>query len=158
MRPVKCIYCEQMIDRTTEKYAQVQKRYAHDACLENQERDKKVRRDLNDFIYTIWENDINFGVIGQQIKTFQSQYKYTLSGILGTLHYCYNIKKLDPKKAQGIGIVPFYYKEARSYFENIEKGKINSSELSDIKRVSVNISPPVSKPMIKIHEIKLEEV
>lgn len=158
MRLVKCVYCEESINRESDEFIQIQKRYAHYSCAELQERDKIIRRELNELIFQIWGDNVNFGVVGQQIKNFQAQYKYTLSGILGTLHYCYNVKRMNPSRAQGIGIVPFYYKEARSYFENIEKGKINSSELLQNKKISINIAPPKSHPFIKINEIKLEEI
>ena len=157
MKTVKCLYCEIDIDRNVDKYVQVQKKYAHQACSAIQDVEKETRRQLNEFLFKLWNGNVNFGIVGQQIKTFQSQYNYTLSGILGTLHYCYRIKNLDPAKAQGIGIVPYYYKEARAYFFAIERGKINSSELLDTKKRIVKITPPKSYPIIKLFEISLEE-
>jgi hypothetical protein len=158
MRLVKCVICEDDINRQTEAFVQINKRYAHEYCAAQENVDKEVRKQLNSFIMELWDGTPNFGMVGRQINQFQTEYKYTLSGILGTLHYCYNIKKMRPEKAQGIGIVPYYYKEARKYFEAIEKGRINSSELLDVKRIVVNIAPPRSEIMKKINEIQWEEI
>jgi hypothetical protein len=158
MRPVKCFFCGSLIDRTKDEFRQVQKRYAHVQCAENDAQDKVLRKELNSYIFDLWDGDVNFALVGKQINQFQTEYNYTLSGILGTLNYCYGVKKLRPEKAQGIGIVPFYYKEARNYYKTIEQGRINSSEILDLKKVVVNIHPPRSEIFKKINEIQLEEI
>jgi hypothetical protein len=158
MRPVKCFFCGNAIDRNKEQFTQVQKRYAHTQCAESDAQDKLLRKELNAYIFELWDGDVNFALIGRQINQFQTEYNYTLSGILGTLNYCYGVKKLRPEKAQGIGIVPYHYKEARNYYKTIQQGRANSSEILDLKKVVVTIAPPRSEIFKKIHEIQLEEV
>jgi hypothetical protein len=158
MRPVKCFFCNNVINRNTELYVQVQKRYAHKECAEQDAQDKELRKELNNFIFNLWDGDVNFALVGKQINQFQTEYNYTLSGILGTLMYCYNIKNMKPERAQGIGIVPYYYKEARNYYKTIEQGRINSSEILNTKKVIVQIHPPRSEILKKINEIQLEEI
>jgi len=158
MRLVKCVICENNINRQTEAFVQINKRYAHEYCATQEQVDKEVRKQLNSFIMELWDGPPNFGMIGRQINQFQTEYKYTLSGILGTLNYCYNIKKMRSEKAQGIGIVPYYYKEARDYYKAVEQGRINSSEILDTKKTTVYIYPPTSQILKKINEIQLEEI
>jgi hypothetical protein len=158
MRPVKCFFCSNNIDRQAEEYVQIQKRYAHKKCADEEEEDKKIRKEINSFVMELWNGDVNFALVGKQINQFQAEYNYTLSGILGTLIYSYNIKNLKPERAQGIGIVPYYYKEARNYYKTIEQGRINSSEILDTKKITVCIYPPTSQIFKKINEIQLEEI
>jgi hypothetical protein len=158
MRLVKCVVCGDAINKTVDPFVLLNRRYAHEYCAVQEQVDKNIRKQLNSFIMELWDGAPNFGMVGRQINQFQTDYKYTLSGILGTLHYCYNVKKIGFDKAQGIGIVPYYYKEARKYFEAIEKGRANSSELLDTKHIVVNIAPPRSEVIRKINEIQWEEI
>ena len=158
MRPVKCLHCTVLIDRAVDEYTQVNKRYIHISCLKEVDTDKNTRKELNSFLLVIFENDVNFGIVGKQIKSFETDYKYTLSGILGTLHYCYSVKKIKFTSSQGIGIVPFLYKEAKKYFQTVERGQENSNIAIDYKKISVNIKSPKSYLLKKIDEIQLEEL
>ena len=53
-------------------------------------------------------------------KDFKKEYNYSYTGIQKTLYWWYEIKKNDLSKANdGIGIVPFIYKDACDYFYRI---------------------------------------
>jgi hypothetical protein len=154
IRAVKCVFCGSSINRQVDEYVIVQKRYAHTLCSNEQQQEKEDRAQLNKILYEIFGENLNFGVVGQQIKNYKNQYNFTISGIIGTLYYCYKIINLDPRKAQGIGIVPFYYKEARSYFNAIENAKNNLGALNIQKKI-VHIKSPKAEPLIKFREISL---
>lgn len=159
MRPVKCLYCSQMIDRKNESFiTTASKRYAHESCALEQEKEKSTRQSLNNLIDDLFDGDVNYGVIGKQISNFQQQYKYTLSGIAGTLYYCYKIKHMDISKAEGIGIVPFYYKQAREYFATLERAKNNAVGSLDIHKKTIHIKAPQAEPLNKLREISLDKL
>lgn len=155
IRTVKCVFCGSNINREVDDYVTIQKRYAHKICSDEQQQEKDDRLELNKILYEIFGDNLNFGIVGQQIKNYKSQYNFTISGIIGTLYYCYKIINLDSKKAQGIGIVPFYYKEARSYFNAIENAKNNLSALN-IKKKVVHIKSPQAEPLLKFRELSLD--
>lgn len=159
MRPVKCVYCSKQIDRTTESFIVVNKRYAHNDCADQEDKDRQDREKLNHLLYEIFEENVNFGMIGQQIKTFKSQYRYTISGITGTLYYCYKIKNMPvTKKTNGIGIVPFFYKEAREYFSSVSRGRENAQGVIENHKKTIHISSPRAEGINKMREISMEDL
>ena len=159
MRAVKCVYCNNQVDRANEPFVVINKRYAHSYCADQEDRDRQDREKLNHILYEIFGQNVNFGMIGQQIKLFRSQYKYTISGITGTLHYCYKIKNMPvTKKTNGIGIVPFFYKEAREYFSSVNKGRENAQGIVENKKKTIHISSPRVQGINKIGEIPMEDI
>jgi hypothetical protein len=159
MRPVKCIYCSKQIDRNIEPFVVVSKRYAHEHCADEEDKERQDRERLNVILYELLGENVNFGMIGQQIKQFKSQYRYTISGITGTLYYCYKIKNMPiTKKTNGIGIVPFFYKEAREYFSSVHRGRENAQGAVDIQKKTIHISSPRAEGINKIREISLEDL
>ncbi len=146
---VKCVYCEKTIDRDVDDFIKTpQKRYAHSECASQQEIEKEQRKQLEQYVFELLGENINFGMLNKQIRTYQDEYKYTLSGILGTLYYISNVKQLSFNKSQGIGLVPFYYSEARAYWNRVKNAK-DSSEGIEIqyKQRQVYIKPPQLKPL-----------
>ena len=58
--------------------------------------------------------------IRKQINDYVNTYNFTYSGILKALTYFYEIKDGDKDKANnGIGIVPYVYKDAFNYYYNL---------------------------------------
>jgi hypothetical protein len=155
LRPVKCAICGSMINRHEDEYTKVSKGYVHRECDSEQNQEKETRMELNKMLADIFGENLNFGIIGQQIKNYKAQYNYTLSGIMGTLYYCYTVLGMDPGKAQGIGIVPYYYKEARSYFGAIQNARDNLGRLEPKTKV-VHISAPKAEPIVKFRELSLD--
>ncbi len=143
MRSVKCIRCSEKINRQVDPFVQVGQRYAHKKCedlflLENEERKK-----LNEVLLHVFgKNEVNWGAVQQQVKKYQEEYNYTLNGIARTLYYVFSIKKLSFKNADGIGITPFYYKEAKKYYEKLNKAKSNAQGTLLYNIKEVEILPP----------------
>lgn len=71
-------------------------------------------------IYYYFNNDLkaprNFALFQPQWTQYIKQ-GLTPKGIYFTVRYCYDIKKMDLRKSNGgIGIVPYMYKEATTYW------------------------------------------
>jgi hypothetical protein len=126
---VKCSICGETFDR--DKIQAVKtgaRRYAHATCDPNnkdlvplliKEEDKDLKA-LKDCINKIYGKSANWILINKQIKDFQKDYNYSLSGILKTLLWFYEIKGNSPEKSNGgIGIVPFAYNDAFNYYYNL---------------------------------------
>lgn len=130
MHIVKCVYCQENIDKDKEKYQEVRyHRYAHLTCHE-------PRVDVNGAMFNtiiqycgeIFGKEANFPRIGKQIKEYAIS-GMTYNGIYLTLKYWYEVKKNDISKSKGgIGIVPYIYNEARDYWRTMEPKRIPKME------------------------------
>lgn len=152
---VKCAICGKSFDRDkiqSVKYGA--RRYAHQACypqgeivpllIKEEDPDKKV---LMDYIKKIYGDNANWARIQQQIKKYINEDGYSYSGILKSLIYWTEVKKMPIKQDYGaIGIVPFIYKQAYNYYyslflaQNANVGK-NIKEIVSKER-EVTIDPP----------------
>lgn len=150
LRPVKCLYCSESLDRNTEEFVTVGKRYAHALCQkkvdESKSQDEKDKEALIQYIGKL------YGTCGalhhKQIKDLHSQ-GYSYSSMLKTLIYFYEVRKNTTERSKGIGIIPFVYKDAYDYYYKLHMiatsaEKVKQSELSFNTRV-VKIKPPQVK-------------
>ena len=157
-RLVKCLYCEKTINRQQESFVQKNSRYAHTQCDQEHNREQFEREGLTEYIIKLFGDRVNFGMVGKQIKNFSDDYEYTLSGIKGTLYYCYEVKKMNINMAQGIGIVPYYYNEAKNYFEKVEKQRLNIGvDFTPYNKKSIYIKSPrvsVLKPTESLDDLE----
>lgn len=152
---VKCSICGVQFDR--DKIQAVRtgaRRYAHQTCdptntdlvpLEIKEENKELTA-LKDYINKLYGNTANWVLINKQIKDYQKEYNYTLSGILKSLVWFYEVKANSPEKSNGgIGIVPFCYQDAYNYYYNLfvmqSQNEKNIVELTN-KVKEVTIPPP----------------
>jgi len=72
-------------------------------------------------------------MIEAQLKKFVKENKYTMKGIFFTLKYFYEVKHNDWNKGHGgIGIVPFVYSEACTYW--VLKERQSSGIVAQIER------------------------
>ena len=158
MKPVKCFYCANLIYREKEEFNQLTSgRYAHKKCTDDNQKANEDRQKLLSYINDLFGERINFGVVTKQIKNYIDNYGYSYSGIHGTLHYCYVIKKQEINRAEGIGLVPFYYNEARRYWLQVDGAK-NQSLNFKIEKKTININSPQLRPLIKQKPLTLEEL
>jgi hypothetical protein len=122
MHKVTCIYCKEVFDRDKEEFVQVsQRRYAHKKCAETNYIDKSQEEKdydaLEEYIKKLFNEDYLSARIRKQIKDMRAEYNYTYSGMLKTLIWWYEIKGNSIEKAnEGIGIIPFVYKNACDYY------------------------------------------
>lgn len=176
-RLVKCKYCGEMLDRDTEEYVQISNRYAHKKCHEEfqaaqqaKAQEVKTKRieqknDITPILDFIWElcnkKNVDFGKVQLQINRYLTE-NMTASGILKTLNYYYIIKgNKNNIEEMGIGIVPYYYNEAKVYYAKMWKAnKYNETVELENKPLTINIQKPVAQPMKKYNLFKFldEEV
>lgn len=158
-RKVKCPYCEKNFLRKADEegnqnFVVISKRYYHLECA--QERDKGVltRQRIYDLLEDKWgKENVNYKLVARQIKDFEDQNNFTLSGILGTLDYLFNFQrkiKMDVPK-YGIAMVGYKYQEASEYFK--KKQEISQYEAKEINEIEITIEPPKSKRLERVLDI-----
>lgn len=159
-RLVKCVYCEKTINRDIEEFLQTpQKRYAHIQCDLEHQKEQKHRKELESYMIELLGDNINFGMLYKQIKNYQDDYGFSISGILGTVHYIVTVEGLNFSKSQGIGLVPYYYNKAKIYWARVKAANEAAQEI-DYKLIKkeVYINPPQTKPLIKQKPLSLSEL
>jgi hypothetical protein len=132
MHIVKCLYCQKEFDRDKIKCQKIGRRYAHLIC------DKKTDGDeINFNIIVQYSNRVlgdtaNIKKISKQIKDYQIQ-GMSYNEIYLTLKYWYEIKKNSPDKSKGgIGIVPYVYNDAMTYWKSLKQIAIPKLETEEI--------------------------
>lgn len=145
MRKVKCPICSLYFDRDKEKNVQIKTRFYHINCLS--ETSEGNRMILEEYIKDILEIDKISPLIKKQIKKYTEEDGMTYLEIRDTLKYFFELKNGNKTKAQGIGIVPYVYDEAKKYYQKIyditEKAKKVEIK-SSIEKI-ISISRPISK-------------
>ena len=112
---VKCFYCGESFDANSTPFVMVNsRRYAHKSC--KQEKDKRV---LEEYIKELFGYTSIPPRVSKQIQNYvhDLEHHYTYSGIYKTLKYFFEVKGNSIEKANGgIGIVPYVYQEAFTYW------------------------------------------
>ena len=151
MHKVKCKCCNQIFDRDTVPCVKEGKRYSHKECYEKRtEAEQKEENDktaLNNYIIKLFKLDYVTPRIQKQIKQYVEEYHYTYSGIHKALVYFYEVKGNSIEKANnGIGIVPYIYKDAYNYYYSIweanQKNKDKTAADLQIQQQVVHIKSP----------------
>lgn len=169
---VKCSICGVQFDR--DKIQAVRtgaRRYAHYSCkpdgelvllVEKSKEDEDLIK-LKEYINKLYGDKANWHLIMKQIKDFQNQYNYSLSGILKSLIWFYEIKGNSPEKSNGgIGIVPYAYQDAYNYYYSLfiaqsQNATIDVQELTN-KIKEVVIPPPAIKEKKRFFNLSEEEL
>ena len=124
-------------------------------CFDKDVKDKEELVSLKDYINYIYSGNINWGMVSKQIASYQEK-GYKLSGIRGTLHYCFEIKKMDKSKSLGIGIVEYYYKQAGEYFRAV--GRMDEEQKFEYTCEEITIPTPQADRMTRLKTINMEEL
>lgn len=154
---VKCVYCKEVFDRDKEPYVEVsQRRYAHKVCAEaaaaqltpaekaRQEEEQDLKK-LEHYIMHLFNETFVNVKIRKQIMDYRKNYGYTYSGILKSLQWWFEIKKNSLESANdGIGIVPYIYKQASDYYYSLFIANRANEDLGNYQQqtVSITISSP----------------
>ena len=135
-RPVICQLCREKFVRVVDNFEKTSKWYYHKDCYKQVAKNKSDTEQLFDYLGELWEDEfINYPLLQKQIKEFTSKNHMTVQGILGTLVYITNVKKMKLQPKMGIAIVPYHYAKARTYYE----------QKALIQDLTVEYSPPVEK-------------
>ena len=116
-RMVKCAFCKELVDKDI--CIRYNEKNYHQSCY-NDYLDKKEILKYVARLFGFKNEDKPGPVINSQLKTFMTKYNYTYKGILNALVYFYDVKNGSKAKAnEGIGIVPYIYDEAQTYYYNL---------------------------------------
>lgn len=153
---VKCFYCNSDFDRDKEDTVSVsERRYAHASCAKKHQelidKEEKDYEELEKYIKKLFSSNYLTAKIRKQIRDYKRDYGYTFSGMLSTLKWWYELKDGSIDKAQyGIGIIPFVYEDAKSFYKTMfEAASINDDKGDEYyhpKTVVIEIAPPEVKP------------
>lgn len=100
-------------------------RFAHVDCYSKDNSHGKSDYDkLFEYIMSVYDESFVNPAKQKAIEKMIKDHGFTHSGIHGTLVYLYEILKKRPQDSNYLGIVPWYYTEAKEYFTN--KAKVNA--------------------------------
>lgn len=153
-RTVKCPHCNEQIDRNVEQFILHSKRYYHEECFGVANASAKVRYDLINYICYLHNIKVPTGYMFRQIKEFEENNGFKLPGIQLTLQYYHEVKDNPVVQGTGIGIVEYFYYEARDYFINLNKIKAHNVNIKiDNTEEVIYVKPPKNR---EIKTIDLE--
>jgi len=188
---VKCPYCGKKFERLDNEEHIVwergdnvkldKRRYFHKECVELAHQTPKTawpeylhRIELAgseldvwaamcyDFLTKDMKMEAEYNKIRNQIEAFTKKHmKY--EGIFRTVCYCYAVKHLDKKKAEGgIGIVPYLYEEAAQWFvdrtQKQEKFVMELNKQIEERKAAVTIFRQKRDPARGRQKINLAEM
>lgn len=109
---------------------------------------------LEQYINQLFHTDYVDPRIQKQIKNYIKEYNFTYNGILKSLVYFYEVKQNPVEKSNdGIGIVPWVYKQAFNYYYAIwlaqQKNTNKTVENYIPKETEIIIPRPKPKPYRK---------
>lgn len=156
---VKCPICGEQFYREDTPFLHIKNRYYHKSCYEAAEAQKteeeKEYELLVEYIKRLFNISTLTVKINRQIKDYKENKGYSYKGIRKTLQYWFDIKGNSLEKANGgIGIVPYCYEQAVTYWRAIwEAQKFNQQvEISKIEIPvrEIHIPTPERQPMVKL--------
>ncbi len=182
MALVKCPHCEQRFDREVVKnFVLYKNRYYHGDCYdrkmaeikkeEKEKEEKKLKQankkekekidkvNLENFIKDLFGVPTLSYVMKAQIKRYVEKEGFTYSGIHGTLNYFFVLKGNSTKNAQGIGIVPYVYEDAKKYYTKKAAQEKANAGFDGQLSVEVKVAAPqvTATKMTKRRVLVLEE-
>ena len=79
------------------------------------------------------------------IEKYKDEYQYTYTGMLRSLQYWYEVKKMPFDKKKGVGIIPYIYQEAYNYYHSIwlanQKSEDNYKYAPQVEEVTIRRPP-----------------
>ena len=151
---VKCPKCGQDFDMNSVQAVRVSaRRYGHATCypnntdfmplVEKTEENEDLKK-VKDYISKVYGNKANWPLIMRQIKKFTTEKGYSLSGILKSLIWFYDIQHNNVDGSNGgIGIVEYAYQPAYNYYLALfiaQQANENKTLFNEVKEVT--ITPP----------------
>ena len=135
------------------------RRYAHASCdpnnknlvpLEQKEEDPDLIK-LKDYINQKFGKSANWAQINRQIRIYTTENNYSLSGILKSLIYFYEVKGNSIEKSNGaLGIVPFVYNDAYNYYYSLFVAQSQNQQKDVVKIISKVKEVTIPLPTIKL--------
>lgn len=113
---------------------------------ENKKNDKEVssqdRKEFIDYLKSICSQELNYKIVGSTLKKMMKDNpSFRYNGMQYTLWYIHNVLNI---KITGVGIIPYYYDEAKKYYSNKQKMKQQIKE-SNIRQNTKTICRKIKK-------------
>ena len=142
-RLVKCPACEAMNPKN--EAIEHNKRYYCQPCYAEKTKPKPRTTwdDLFDYIKQIY-GKVPTGMMYKQLKQYREEYGYTDGGMFYTLKFMYEIEKLEVQQEAGLGLMVYYYDEARRYY----------AELFRLQQVRDAFEPHEEKRVVKVGQFE----
>lgn len=131
---VTCLYCKKQFNRDKEPTKKVSaRRYAHLKCWEdhfaNMSQEEKDIQNFYDYTKNLFGEDYNYILTKKLAERYAKENNYTYSGMLKTLKWYYEKEGHSIDKSNGsIGIIPYVYKQALTYYYNLYKAQLINKE------------------------------
>lgn len=130
------------------------------SCAPKRQEQIELHKAINDFLLVEQGEHYSPTLLNAQIKKFKEEYGMTLSGIYKTLKFIVDIKE-KPLEREGVGLVPYYYNEARNFYKH--KSEITDHALKTPKELwvieeTVRTVVEEHKPRLKRPVLSMEDV
>ncbi|WP_395546833.1 MULTISPECIES: hypothetical protein [unclassified Lacrimispora] len=139
-----------------EKVIHNSKSYCSD-CYASIKRYSEEYKNLIEFICMNFELDKPTGIMFKQIKEFKDEFNYSYAAMTYTLWYCKEILNKTLDKKYGMGLIKYYYAEAREYYEQQERLKNQVAKLENTNVITKRIKQSSSKKNNSVSLINLEK-
>ena len=142
-----CPFCKKKINIEKDLYRTLPGGWhAHEACaLIEDQKEKTPEQELD--LYIMKRYDIPFVTpyMKKLIEKYKDEYQYTYTGMLRSLQYWYEVKKMPFDKKKGVGIIPYIYQEAYNYYHSIwlanQKSEDNYKYVPQVEEVTIRRPP-----------------
>lgn len=151
-RLVICQKCREKFSRSKHEYEKTSKGFFHKKCYLDQEKEKETRQSIVEYLEKLFPDKVNYPLVYKQIKEFTEKYPYTESGLLGTLHFVVEIKRIGLTPNGGIGLLPYYYNDAKEYY--LKLSKMKNIDKVENKEKLVLVRPKKSRKLNSLIDIE----
>ena len=147
-----CPKCKERFNRDIIQAVVVSaRRYGHATCYPDnkdfvplgEEGDPDLIK-LREYIKNLYgEKNVRWQLINRQIKQYKNDNGYSYSGMLKSLIYFYEIKGNSMEKSNGVGIIPYVYQDAYTYYYNLFMAQeANKNKTLFTQTKDIIIKPP----------------
>lgn len=115
-----CPKCKEKVDPLAENALDTENATFHRDCYERIQREKKNRAELTNYISLKYNVEFPTGYMLKQITEFHDKRGYSYKAMLATLKFMFEVEKVPLKENVGLGLIPFYYERAKSYYSKLK--------------------------------------
>ena len=150
-----CPFCKKKIDKYKDKCRRLPGGwYGHEeCCIIEDQRKKTPEEELDLYIMKLYDIAFVSPYMKKQIEKYRVEYQYSYTGMLRSLKYWYEIKKIPFDKTKGVGIIPYIYQDAYNYYYAIwlanQKAQEENAALVKKEIEQVNVLPPLKPRLFK---------
>ena len=88
---------------------------------ENKEKESQERKEFMVYLKSMCSQELNYKIVGSMLKKIMKDNPlFTYNGMKYTLWYIHDVLNIN---ITGVGIIPYYYDEAKRYYEKKQKMK-----------------------------------